>query len=302
MRREYTITSNQDNLKLSVLEYVPEHPKAIIQIAHGMTEHKERYEELMESLSKEGFICCIHDHRGHGKSIIEEKDHGYFYDSTGTYIVEDLHQITNHLKDEYPNLPVYLIGHSMGSLVVRSYLKKYDRDIDKLVVIGSPSQNNLIDLAILLAKIIKSIKGERNYSKILDSIATDKFNKPFLNEGIKNAWLNSDLEEVKKYNADSRCGFRFTINGYLSLFNLLKNTYSKFGWELNHTSLPILFLAGEKDPVIINESAWFNSITFLREMGYQNIEYHVYPNDRHEVLKEKNKKEVYGDLLEFLKR
>ena len=79
----------------------------------------ERYEELMDFLCKQGFVCCINDHRGHGKSIIEEKDHGYFYDSTGTYVVEDLHQITNHLKDEYPGLPVFLLGHSMGSLIVR---------------------------------------------------------------------------------------------------------------------------------------------------------------------------------------
>ena len=141
-------------------------------------------------------------------------------------------------------------------------MKKYDRDIDKLIVVGSPSQNNLIDLAILLAKTIKLVKGERNYSKILDNIAVNNFNKPFIKEGIKNAWLNTDLEKVKEYNTNPRSGFRFTIGGYLSLFNLLKNTYSKFGWNLSNTEMPILFLAGQNDPVIINESAWFNSITF----------------------------------------
>jgi alpha-beta hydrolase superfamily lysophospholipase len=301
MRREYTITSNQDNLKLSVLEYVPEHPKAIIQIAHGMTEHKERYEELMESLSKEGFICCINDHRGHGKSIIEEKDHGYFYDSTGTYIVEDLHQITNHLKDEYPNLPVYLIGHSMGSLVVRKYIKKYDKDIDKLIICGSPSQINFIDGGIFFAKLIKLFKGDRYRSKFLQKITFNGFDKRF-KEKTPNSWINSDPAEVKKYNRDKKCGYIFTVNGFLNLYYLLKESYSRRGWELNNPDLPILFIAGKNDPAIINESAWLNSMTFLREIGYSDIKHILYENDRHEILKEKDQEKVFADIYKFISR
>ena len=125
MKNEYTITSNQDSLKISVLEYVPEKPKCIVQIAHGMCEYKERYEEFMKFLCKNGCLCVINDHRGHGNSVKDENDLGYFYDESGDAIVEDLHQITNYVKDKYPNLPLYLLGHSMGSLIVRKYIKKY---------------------------------------------------------------------------------------------------------------------------------------------------------------------------------
>lgn len=301
MKKEYTITSNQDNLKLSILAYIPEKPKAIVQIAHGMSEYKERYEDLMQFLCEHNFLCIINDHRGHGKSISSAEDYGYFYDKTGDYIVDDLHQITNHIKDEYPNLPVYLLGHSMGSLVVRKYLKKYDRDIDKLIVCGSPSENNLTGIAILLSKLVSFFKGDHYRSNFLQNISIGNYDKPFKGE-IKNAWINSDVKKVKEYNDDEKSGFIFTANGFLNLFILLRDTYSKKGWVFANPNLEILFIAGEKDPVIINESAWLNSMTFLREIGYQNIEHILYPNDRHEILNEINKEEVYMDIYKFLNR
>ena len=300
MKEEYTITSNQDNLKLSILLYVPKtNPIGIIQIAHGMSEHKERYEDFMKYFSNKGYICIINDHRGHGNSIKSEDDYGYFYDDKAEYVVEDLHQITNHIKDRYPNLPIYLLGHSMGSLIVRKYIKKYDQDIDKLIVCGSPSQNNLIDFAFCLIKIIKLFKGDHYRSNFLNNLFINNFNKPFKNEP-KNSWLNSIPEKVEEYNNDKKCAFIFTTNGFINLAKLLKDAYSRIGWELNNPNLPIMFIAGTKDPVIINESAWFNSITFLREIGYTNIKHKLYQGDRHEVLNDKHRDEVLEDLLNFL--
>ncbi len=298
MKNEYTITSNQDGLKLSVLEYVPKNPKAIVQIAHGMSEHKHRYEELMEFLCDKGFLCVASDHRGHGKSVKDEKDLGYFYDDKGDFIVEDFHQITNYIKDKNPGLPVYLLGHSMGSLVVRKYIKKYDKDIDKLVVCGSPSEINLTGFAIFLTKFISLFKGDHHRSKFINKISIGSYDKIFKREP-KYSWLNSNPEEVKAYKNDELSGFTFTTNGFLNLFSLLKDTYSKKGWNLNNPDLKILFIAGEDDPAIVNKSAWLNSMTFLREIGYKNIDYILYAGDRHEVLKETNKDEVFNDLLKF---
>ncbi len=292
------ITSNQDNLKISVLEYAAKNPKAIIQIAHGMCEYKERYEPLMKHLCKQGFIVVINDHRGHGKSVKTKEDLGYFYDDTGEYLVEDLHQITNYIKDKYPNLPVYLLGHSMGSLAVRKYIKKYDADVEKLIVCGSPSENNIVGFAVFLTKFISLFTGKHHRSRLLHKMSIGAYDKMFEKE-IPNSWINSDLEQVKKYNQDPNCGFRFTNNGFLNLFLLLKDTYSKRGWKFNNPNLKILFIAGSKDPVIINESAWLNSMTFLREIGYNNIDYILYEGDRHEVLNEKNYEEVFKDVSDF---
>lgn len=124
-----------------------------------MCEHKERYLDFIEYLNDCGYVVIIHDHRGHGKSVLDETDLGYFYGEGARAIVEDVHQLTNYIKKKYPNLPVCLFGHSMGSLVVRNYIQKYDHEINALIVCGSPSKNKLAGLGKLLCKAIAMVKG-----------------------------------------------------------------------------------------------------------------------------------------------
>ena len=148
---EYTMKSNSDGLRISVLCIEPDTaPKAVLQMAHGMAEHKERYIGLMEYLASRGYVCVMNDHRGHGKSICFAEDLGYFGKVGAKYIVDDLHQITLDLRAKYPGLPLFLYGHSMGSLVVRCYRSIYEKDIDGLIVCGSPGRN---EKAKTLAKI-----------------------------------------------------------------------------------------------------------------------------------------------------
>ena len=141
--KEFTLDSDFDNLSLSLLLSQPENMdiKAIIQISHGMAEHKERYIEMMRYLSGQGFVCVINDHRGHGKSIKVKEDLGYWYSGGYVAIVEDLLKVTKHIKSMFPEKKVFLVGHSMGSLIARSFIKRYDSEIDGLVVSGRPSYN-----------------------------------------------------------------------------------------------------------------------------------------------------------------
>ena len=143
MRQEIlTLYSKSDGLPLSVAKFAPDTDaeiKGIVQISHGMAEHKERYFPFMEYLVSKGYAAVINDHRGHGASVKSKDDLGYFYDESGRFIMEDLHQITQDIKEHLPGKPVYLFGHSMGSMVVRDYIKKYDDQIEKLIVCGSPS-------------------------------------------------------------------------------------------------------------------------------------------------------------------
>lgn len=159
------IISSYDGLSLEILCVESENPKGIVQISHGMAENKERYLPLMEFFSEHGYTAVMHDHRGHGKSVRQQEDLGYFYNGKEKAIVEDLHQITLWIKEEYPNLPVYLLGHSMGTLVARNYIKKYDNEIKKLILTGPPCKNPAVDIGLLLAKIQKKIKGDKYRSK-----------------------------------------------------------------------------------------------------------------------------------------
>ena len=193
-----------------------------------------------------------------------------------------------------------LFGHSMGSMVVRKYIKKYDKDIDKLIVCGSPSKNPFAGLAIFITKIMKIFKGDKYRSNFIQNLAFGSYNKNIKNAKSKNSWICSNNETVESYDNDELCGFIFTLNGFENLFRLMKEIYQKDGWTLNKKDLPILFIAGSNDPVIIDEEKWNESQEFLKKIGYSNVTGKLYKNLRHEILNEKNKQQIYEDIINFI--
>lgn len=289
MKEHLTIKSQFDQLLLDVIIMSPSHPKGIIQFSHGMCEHKERYFDFMSYLNKQGYLCIIHDHRGHGKSIKNSNDLGFFYEHGDIGIVEDLHQISLFIKKRYPSLPLYLFGHSMGSLVVRCYCQQYDNDIDGLFVCGSPSYNSASGIGITLSKILSTFFGDHHRSSLIQKIGFEAFNKKF-NKKIPNSWICSDKNIVDTYNQDPLCHFIFTTNGFETLFRLMQRTYSPQNWQVNHRDLPICFIAGEDDPCIVNEKSFSNAVQFMIERGYKQTTSHLFSHMRHEILNEQKKK------------
>lgn len=302
-RKEFTFISETDGLEISALAVLPEgEPKAILQLVHGMCEYKERYLDFMEYLAGKGYVCVIHDHRGHGKSVKKIEDLGYMYEGGQKGLVEDARQLTEIAKKEYgTDIPFYLLGHSMGSLVVRCYIKKYDADIDKLVVVGSPSKPAGSGMGLAIAKCAEKFKGGHAKLHLLDVLAMDMtYEKPFKSENLKHAWVNSDRDAVLRYNADPYCNYTFTINGYKGLIGTTKDTYDKNGWKMANPELPIAFFSGAGDPCAINEKAFQSSAQFLRDRGYKNVRAKMYEGMRHEVLNEPEHLKVYEDIEAFL--
>lgn len=292
------IKSQKDGLELEIAIFEPsEKPKAIVQISHGMAEHKERYYPFMEFLAKNGFVCVIHDHRGHGESVKKKEDYGYFYTENIDYIVDDLHQVTLFAKEEFQSLPVFLFSHSMGTLVSRNYLKKFDGEIEKLVLCGPPTENKLTKFAIFLAKLSKFFGKDNKPNKFLNKLTFGSYNRNLM---IENEWICSNVETVEKYNDDEKCGFVFTTNGFINLFKLMEGAFNKKGWEVQNPNLKIFVIAGENDPVIQNKKKFESLVKFLEERGYGNVSSKLYPSMRHEILNEKNNQIVYNDVLEFL--
>ena len=291
-----TIISDRDQLKLEVAILECEAPKGIVQISHGMSEHKERYYPFMEYLKQNNFITVIHDHRGHGNSVKSKEDLGYFYEENSQYIVDDLYQVTSYIKKQYPNLPVYLFSHSMGTLVARNYLKKHDQEIEKIVLCGPPTENKLAGLGIQFAKISKKIKGDRNRSQFLNQLTFGNYNK---NYKIQNEWICSNIEKVNQYNQDELSGYIFTTNGFINLYGLMKNAFNKKNWNVQNPNLKILVIAGSDDPVIQNKNKFENLINFLESLGYKNITSKLYPKKRHELLNEVDHESIYQDILDF---
>lgn len=298
MKEHLTIHSSFDNLPLDVIIMSPSHPKGIIQISHGMCEHKERYIDFMTYLNQQGYVCCIYDHRGHGKSVFNKNDLGYFYNNGHIGIVEDLHQITTMIKQRYPLLPLYLFGHSMGSLIVRCYLKKYDKEIDGLFVCGSPSYNSATSVGIKLTRLMKKIKGDHYRSSFIQHIGFDAFNKNF--EDKKNSWICSNTHVVDEYNNDPLCSYIFTVQGFESLFLLMKETYDPNHWKLSNPNVPIHFIAGENDPCITNTNKFNKAVQFMKDVGYQQTTSKLFKHMRHEILNEKKKNIVYQHVIKTI--
>lgn len=305
-KREFTLQSKYDNLALSCAEYAAEgvtqtNAKGVVQIVHGMCEYKERYEGFIDYLTQNGYIVFAHDHRGHGGSVTANENLGYFGDKKGEAIVDDAALVTDEIRRLHPGLSVTLFGHSMGSLVVRAYIQKYEEKIDKLIVCGSPSKNSLAGFGLMLNGVISAFRGKKYRSRLMANASTGGGDDQFPGEG-KNAWLTRDKTVVEKYNADEKCNFVFTCNGFSNLLHLVKNAYKKKKYPAKHSDLPIFFMAGADDPVIGSEKKWLAAQQFLRDVGYKNVTGKLYPKMRHEILNELGKEEVYADALAFIEK
>lgn len=295
----FTLSSEHDGLLLSVMTVVPETPPiGLVQFAHGMAEHKERYLPVMEFLAEHGYACIINDHRGHGASVRCADDLGYFYKDGGRGLIADLHQLTLWFRKSYPNLPLYLFGHSMGSLAVRAYAAKFGRDIDGLVVCGSPGMNPVAKAGLALTNVLTAAHGSRHaHSKLMDRMVNDPFYKRFPG-GSYFAWLSVNVENVAAYEADPLCGFGFTLNGYRALLNLMIAAYDTK--TTIRRSLPVHFMSGEDDPCAPDRAGFDAAVENIRQRGCARVTAHMYPGMRHEILNELGREQVYADLLSVL--
>ncbi len=298
-----TIRSAVDDTKLELMSLEPKNEiRAVLQMVHGMAEHKERYCETMEMLAKHGIVCVMHDHRGHGESVKDSDDYGYFNDLSGDAIVDDTAQITRLLHERYPNKPLILFGHSMGSLVVRAYMKKYDDLVSGLIVCGSPSKRPTIKVEKLFLQLLIKLKGERARSSLVNKISFGSFNKRFKDAKSENAWICSDEQVVAAYDADPKCGFMITLNGFMNIANLMEKVYSKNYWQMKNRYVPIFYIIGSEDPCAVSMDKFKASVDFMCEVGYEAVTSKIYPHVRHEILNDVSKQEVCADMLAFIEQ
>lgn len=316
-REEFTIKSQHDNLELGVSLRIPDgQPRGILQLVHGMAEHRERYHDFMDYCAEQDLVVIIHDHRGHGASVKSADDYGYFYQNGVQGIIDDVHQVTEYVKNRFPGLPLTLFGHSMGSLVVRCYMQQYDADVNGLIVCGSPSKRVGAGMGKMVAKLLQIFHGDKYRSKFVNQLAFGGYNQKSAKLARRNgqsvdmaqhyptlnSWIVSDPAVVAAYDADPRDGFTFTLNGFETLFGLVQRAYSKKGWQLAHPEAPIFFIAGADDPCIISHKDFVRAVDFMRQRGYQHVTSKLYPGMRHEILNEKGKQEVWADVVHFIEQ
>ena len=297
MMKEMTLPASADDLQLSMLVSVPEGaPRGVVQLVHGMCEHKERYISFMEWLTEHGYACVIHDHRGHGASVKSPEDLGYFYDGGWQAMIEDIRVVCDWAREQWPGLDYTLFGHSMGSMAVRSFAKRYDDRIDRLFVCGCPSDNPAKAVGKAIADLTGALRGGHYRPRSLQLMSFGAYNKPFADEGPA-AWVCSDPDTLKAYQADPLCQYCFTANGFSALLGVMKDCYGAKGWKVSKPELPVHFISGGDDPCRVSDEALEKAVESMRIVGYKQVDLKIYPGMRHEILNETERMTVWNDIL-----
>lgn len=277
------------------------HPKAILQIVHGMAEYIERYEPLASFLSRHDFLVIGHDHLGHGESIdMDNPLHGFFCEGdSASIVVEDTFQITQYAKSRYPDTPLFILGHSMGSFVVRNFLKKYSNMVDGAILMGTTNRRNDIKMAMKMAKGLNTV-SPKTKNPALDKLIFGTYNKKFKPVNSPFSWLSKNEENVEAYEQDEKCGFIFTNNGFYTLLSLIDQATKKNWYTTIQRDLPILIISGEKDPVGNYGKGPRKLALELSENYFKDVTLRLYSDLRHEILNEKESFDITCDIYDWM--
>jgi alpha-beta hydrolase superfamily lysophospholipase len=275
--------------------------KAVIQIAHGMAETAARYERLAISLTTNGYAVYVNDHKGHGKTAPSFEDVGYIGQAGFQGMLQDMAQLTQIIKSTHTDIPVFLLGHSMGSFLTQGYMQQYGTELQGVILSGTNGDPGaLLKPGIFLAKLIAKLYGERHKSKTLNYLVSGNYNNSFKPLRTPFDWLSSDEIEVNKYIADPYCGTLFTASFFRDFFLFLQEIYQVQGLRRIPKQLPVYLLSGSLDPVGLKSKGVMNLIRAYEELQLQDITYRFYEGGRHEMFNEINRDEVTQDLLTWL--
>ena len=297
----FSITSADGRTALAAYRLIPAQPRAMLQISHGMCEYFLRYEGFAEYLAARGILVFGHDHLGHGSTATSEQELGFTVKGGGARVLaEDVHNLSLKMKKKYPELPLILLGHSMGSFIARSVAEKYPSTYRAVIFSGTGGPDIPANLGRWLAGLMMLFCTERHRSKLMRSISFAGYNKKFEKGCDRNAWLTRDAAVVEAYNADPHCGFVFTLRGYYDMFTHIAHV-SRVEWaEHMKKDLPILLFSGEMDPV----GSWGKGVRRVAERlekaGAQDVTLKLYPEMRHETLNEIGKEQVWSDIAEWI--
>ena len=278
--------------------------KGLIQLIHGSCEHSGRYRAFSEFLNENGYVVYSNDHRGHGLTAVQESELGFIGENDGwKSLVDDVLEINKILRGDYPNLPVFMIGHSMGSFIARHYVTLYGDTIDGLVLSGTAHNNRLLlKFAIALADINIKLNGNRCRSKFINYLSYGAFNRKVSAHRTKFDWICIDEKVVDDYIKDYHCGYIFTSNAFKEMFRGLYYITDYKNIKKTPVTLPILLISGKKDVVGNEGKMVYKCYEKYKEAGIKNISIKLYENMRHEILNEIGKEEVYEDILNWIRK
>lgn len=301
--KDFYFNSSTGKNKIHARMCVPdEEPRAIVQIIHGIAEYIDRYDEFMSFLADNGIIAVGTDHLGHGKSIESEEQTGFFaYDNGWDYVVRDEEVLRLAMHENYPELPIIVFGHSMGSFMARTLLIRYPDAFNAAIISGTGNQSAaLVNGGLFMGNLVTGLKGAHHYSKFLNNLAFGSYNKIYDNPKTEYDWLSRDEANVQKYIDDPLCGFIPSCSLFRDMMTGVKFITNKKNLTAMNKDMPVYFMSGDMDPVGECGKGVQKAYNNFLEAGMKDVSIKLYPGGRHEMLNEINKDEVYTDILAWL--
>ncbi len=303
-RTSFTIKTT-DEVTLNGYQWENDNGQAhgMIQIAHGMAEHILRYDAFSQFLTDNGWIVYGIDHRGHGESIANIDDKGFFAETNGfEKVVHDMKLLTDKIKENHPDLPLFIFGHSMGSFLTRRYTQVFEEDIAGIILSGTGGSKGLIGkIGLQIAKFEAWRTGVRTPSPLLDKLTFGQYNKKFKPARTKFDFLSRDDAEVDTYIADELCGFICTAGFFVDLISGLNTIHEAKELDKMDRQLPVFIISGDEDPVG-DHGKGVKKVYESFVKRDQPVTLRLYEGARHELLNEKNREEVYEGILKWLEQ
>ncbi|MEK4305899.1 alpha/beta fold hydrolase [Oceanobacillus sp. M60] len=286
-----------DGTRIYIKQWLPERrPVGILQIAHGMVEHIERYHDFASCCTSLGYIVIGNDHRGHGKTG-DLGIQGYFTEKNGFQrVVTDLYEIMQYGKKAFPHLPYYFLGHSMGSFLMRNFIQHYSNEMDGLILTGTGHYSRLLATA---GKTAASLLPSRKPSPLMNQLVLGNSMKQ--DKHYKHEWLTREKAYADAYEADSYTGFIPTARFF---YDLLEGIYQTRKQSLNQNirkNLPLLLISGDEDPIGQYGKGVWKTASLFQKNGLENIVVQVYEGGKHELLNDTCREEVYAFIGDWLK-
>ncbi len=294
-------STGQNNIRTLIWREEDLTPIGVFQMAHGMAEHIDRYDEFARFLASNGFVVCGNDHLGHGKSVNSPADFGFFADMNGDKrLVDDMHILTRIMKKKYPDLPYFLFGHSMGSLCARVYSTHFGDELNGVIYCGTLELPAVADVLQPAINAACARFGPRADVDKLGAAFNNICNFATRESGASPvAWLSRDKGNQERYLEDPLCGFPLKLGGYRDLFALAVECSQRDWASLVPQELPIMVISGAKDPVGLNGKGPISVADNLVLAGHDPTVI-LYPGDRHEILFETDRELVFRDILAWL--
>lgn len=276
--------------------------RGALQIAHGMAETARRYKHLAEVLTAHGYVVYANDHRGHGKTAGSQEELGW-PGKNGFYgMAEDMATLGCIIRQEHPELPLFLLGHSMGSFLTQKIMYSSHEPYRGFILSGTNGPRALLSFGKNLARLQGLLQGESHRSLLMNALSFGSFNKNFQPARTPFDWISRDEQEVDNYINDPYCGFLSSAGFFEGMFSLLQEIHQPKQMQLIPRHKPVYIFGGELDPVGLNGVGVRRLIGLYNRLGLQDVEVKLYPEGRHEMLNEINRDQVMSDLLNWLER